>query len=405
MDCFDGATDMDASFASMSVQPVSREKARWITIVFFFLSGIITATWASRIPDIQKKLALNDAQWGGVLFALPAGLVMGLPLSSWVVSKYGSRRMMVITSVVFAITLCLLGIVDRTWLLVLTLFLFGMLRNATNISINTHSLEVQKLYEKPIISTFHGTWSLACFLAAGAGTLMIAAGVEPSAHFVFMAGLCVLFCFFFRSKKEEVHQAHSEKRPFFIRPDRYLFMLGLIAFCSMICEGAMFDWSVNYFDKVVQTNEETATTGYTSFIIAMAIGRLAGDKVIANYGATSMLIVNGLLMAAGFLIAIIFPYLVPASAGFLLVGLGDSIVIPIVYVFAGQSKAMPAAYAIASVTMIGYAGFLAGPPVIGTISEHFGMQWAFALMAVMSLGITVITMLVRSRQHELVTKQ
>ena len=381
----------------MPVTSVSKEKARWITVVFFFLSGIITATWASRIPDIQKKLALNDAQWGAVLFALPAGLIVGLPLSSWAVAKYGSRRMMVLTSISFAVILCLLGLSDSAWLLVITLFLFGVLRNATNISINTHSLEVQQLYEKPIISTFHGIWSLACFVAAGIGTIMIAAEIVPSSHFIIIACISIAGCLFYRSKKKDAQTSGSQKRPFFIMPNAHLFRLGLIAFCSMICEGTMFDWSVNYFHKVVQTTDEMATAGYTSFIIAMAVGRLAGDKLIALYGTSKMLIVDGIVMAAGFCLAIVFPYLIPACLGFLLVGIGDSIVIPIVYVLAGQSKEMPAAYAIASVTMVGYAGFLAGPPIVGAISEHLGMQWAFALMALFSLGITVMTILITKR--------
>ena len=157
----------------------------------------------------------------------------------------------------------------------------------------------------------------------------------------------------------------------------------------------MFDWSVNYFNQVVKTNEKLSTSGYTSFIIAMALGRLAGDKIIGLYGAANVLIINGLIMALGFLLAILFPYFLPACLGFLLIGLGDSIVVPTVYVFAARTKKMSAAYAIASVTMVGYAGFLLGPLIVGSISEVLGMQWAFGLMGLLSIGITIITFLVK----------
>lgn len=373
-----------------------KEKPRWVAAVFFFISGIISASWASRIPDMQQRLRLNDAEWGAVLFALPAGLVVGLPLSSWLVSKYSSRRTMVFASMLFAAMLFIVGLSQHTLFLIFSLFLFGVLRNATNISINTHSMEVQGLYEKPIVATFHGIWSLACFVAAGIGTLMIAINIGLTTQFLLVAIFIIVLSFLFKIEKFKSY-ASAERRPFFIKPDKYLLLLGLIAFCSMICEATMFDWSVNYFHQVIKADEKLTTSGYTAFIIAMAIGRLTGDKIVGLYGAATVLIVNGVVMALGFLVAILFPYFLPACIGFLLIGLGDSIVVPTVYVFAAKTKKMSAAYAIASVTIVGYAGFLLGPLIVGSISEAFGMQWAFGLMGLLSIGITAITLLVKKQ--------
>ena len=157
----------------------SREKQRWVNLVFFFLSGIITATWASRIPDVQSALGLNDAQWGVVLFGLPLGLVTGMPLSSKIITKYGAARIMVFSMLMFAALLSLLPLFPNKWTLIAVLFFYGLLRSATNLSINSYSIEVQKLYDRPIIATFHGIWSLACLMAAGIGTIMVAAGVIP----------------------------------------------------------------------------------------------------------------------------------------------------------------------------------------------------------------------------------
>jgi predicted MFS family arabinose efflux permease len=259
---------------------------------------------------------------------------------------------------------------------------------------------VQKLYERPIISTFHGIWSLACLLAAGIGTIMIAAGIIPFWHFLFIALIMIGVCIFYGLRSTTVTQ-RTGKRPFLIKPDYYLFLLGLITFCSMICEGTMFDWGVNYFRKVVTVKEEWSTAGYVSFIVAMVSGRLVGDRLIAHYGAITMLIINGVLMSTGFLIAITFPYFLPACIGFLLVGLGDSILVPMIYILAGQTKTMAPGYAIASVTMIGYVGFLAGPLIVGSISEAVGLQWAFALMAVLSAAIIGIAVLVRRHNNSL----
>lgn len=384
----------------MSLEPLSKEKQRWINLVFFFLSGIVTATWASRIPDVQNKLGLNDAQWGVVLFSLPLGLVTAMPLSSWVIAKYGARKIMVLSSLLFAVILFLLPLFQDIWMLAIVLFFFGLLRSGTNLSINTYSIEVQKLYERPIIATFHGIWSLACLLAAGTGTVMIAAGIIPKWHFLIVALISISLCIFYWGISKNSHAEKMERRPFFIRPTRYLFLLGLVALCSMICEGTMFDWGVNYFRNVVHAKEEWSTAGYTAFTIAMVAGRLIGDRVIAFYGPVRMLIINGFLMATGFFLAILFPYFLPACIGFLLVGLGDSVLVPMIFSLAGKSKDMPPAYAIASVTIIGYSGFMAGPLIVGSISEAAGMRWAFALMGVLSMAIMGITIFIRKHHRK-----
>ena len=379
---------------------LSKEKLRWITTVFFFLSGIITASWASRIPDVQNRLGLNDAQWGLILFSLPLGLVIGLPVSSWLVAKYSARRTMVVSSILFAFIFFLLALPSNKWLLAVILFFFGLLRNATNFSINTYSIEVQKVYDRPIISTFHGVWSLACLLAAGVGTLMIGVGIIPLWHFLVVAVIVIAGCLIYKNGGNDININPGERRPLLIMPTRYLFLLGLIILCGMICEVTMFDWGVNYFRSVIQVNKEWSTAGYTAYITAMVSGRLVGDKLMAHYGTIKMLFINGFLMAAGFFIAIAFPYFFTACIGFLLVGLGNSILVPMIYSLAGQSKDMAPGYAIASVTMVGYIGFLTGPLIVGNISESWGMKWAFALMGVLSLSITGITLFV-IKHHQL----
>ncbi len=379
----------------MSFPSLPKQRMRWIATVFFFLSGLISASWSARIPEIQKKFLLNDAKWGVMLFALPLGLVAGLILSSYLVAKYGSRRMMVLASIVFSITLLLLSLCNTTWQLAIVLFMFGICRNATNISINTYAVELQRSYTRPIVSVFHGIWSLAGFAAVGIGAFMIARSIIPEWHFLIITIICLVIVFIFRRKKSEKSDIKNERRPLLIMPTHYLLLLGLIAFCSMICEGTMFDWSVSYFQNNIKAEKGMVTAGYTSFIVALTLGRLAGDKVIHRFGPVSLLAINAVIMALGFLLAILFPFLLPACIGFLLVGLGNSILIPMTYMLASKTTDMPASYAIASVTMIGYIGFLIGPPIVGSISEHFGMQWAFGLMGLLSLCIVVIALFVK----------
>ena len=367
----------------------AKNKIRWSTAAFFFLSGIITSTWSSRIPDIQKELHLSNAELGGVLFAISAGLVTFLPISSWLVARYTSAKMMTISTIIFAMLITFLAIAPNVYLLVILLFLFGGIRNLVSIAANTNSIEVQTLYEKPVIATFHGIWSMACFVGVAIGAFMISNGIIPFWHFLGIGLVTIATVLLFKRKPEKIEISRENNR-FFVKPDRYLFILGLIAFCAMFCESSMFDWSINYFEKVIKAKKDFVTFGYSSFIIMVTFGRLMGDRLIAWFGPIKILSVNGMLVTTGCLIVIAFPSVSLASVGFALIGLGTSIIIPIVYSLAGKSEKMAPAYAIASTTMIGYLGFLTSPLIIGALSDRFGMQNAFGFLLILSISLSTL---------------
>ncbi len=374
----------------MGLQQINvKMRLRRIIAVSFFISGIISGTWASRIPEMQQKFQLNDAKWGSVLFAIPIGMFVGLPLSSWLVAKFTSYKTVAFSGVVYSLLLCLIPFAPNVYVVAALLFCFGVSRNFLNISINTNSVELQKFYNKPIIASFHGIWSLACLVAAGIGTALIWARIQPEYHFIFIAVLSIIIITVLRIRRKRPRET-GQKRPLFVKPDKHLVWLGIICFCTMMCEGTMMDWSVNYFTRVIESDRQFVTLGYTAFIIAMTTGRFIGDNLIQRFGAYNILIIDGLLMAIGFAIATLFPYLIFASAGFLLIGFGNAILVPVLYSLAGKNQKMPPSFAIASVTMLGYVGFLLAPIVIGNMSEAFGMRSAFALMILFATSISII---------------
>lgn len=173
-----------------------------------------------------------------------------------------------------------------------------------------------------------------------------------------------------------------------------------MALCAMLCEGAVFDWSVNYFEKEIKADKPLVTAGYLAFISAMTLGRLFGDRLIHRFGIYEMLAMCGLLLAIGFAIVAVFPFVVSASLGFLLIGLGDSILIPVIYMLAAKTTKMPANYALSSVILIGYTGFLIGPLLIGNISDMWGMTAAFLLLSGISLLIVVLSLRVKMTKAE-----
>ncbi len=375
--------------SSMAIQSPARA-ARIAVSVFFFSAGFCFASWASRIPDIQQKLHLNEAGLGMVLVSLPVGLMVSLPVSGFVVARYGSRHTAIIAALLYAVLLPFLGIVALVWQLVIILFLFGFAGNLLNISMNTQGIGVEALYGRSVMASFHGVWSVAGFSGAAIGTLMLSLIVSPFLHFCIITILvCCLVTVAY--KYLLVKDIHSDsKTPVFAKPDSALLKLGLIAFCCMVCEGTMFDWSGIYFVKEVQVPKSLTTLGYVAFMTTMAGGRFTGDWMSVKIGKRNMIRMSGLLIAAGLMLAVALPYIVPATIGFLITGLGVSSVVPLVYSTAGKSGKVAAGVALAAVSTIGYLGFLFGPPAIGLIAGAFGLRWSFALIAFLGLGVTLL---------------
>jgi len=367
-----------------------RRLHRFAVSSMFFIAGICFASWASRIPDIQYKLHLNSAALGGILFCLPVGLLTSLPVAGFLVAKYGSKITVIGASVLYSCTLPLLGFAASPTELMITLFVFGFGGNMMNISINTQAVGTEKLYPKPIMASFHGIWSLAGFSGAAIGTLMVRSEVKPPFHFLCITGVAIALVIIFSTNLIKTDSGRDEEQPIFVKPDKSLLNFGLIAFFSMICEGAMFDWSGIYFSKVVQPGASLVTVGYTAFMCTMATGRFFGDWVAHKLGMKKMLQCSGLLTASGLLLAVIFPRFSTATIGFLIVGAGVSSIIPMIYSAAGKSKVMSTGVAIAAVSTIGYMGFLIGPPFIGFIAQATSLRISFGLIALMGTMITLI---------------
>jgi MFS family permease len=368
----------------------SNRSFRWAVGCLFFLQGLCFASWASRIPSIQQQLNLSDALLGMVLFALPAGSMIALPLSGWLVTRFGSKRIASIALVLYTFSLVLLGFAGSTTFLIGVLFLFGMAGNISNIAINTQAVGVELRYGRSIMASFHGFWSFAGFTAAGIGAVMIGNGIIPLHHFVMIMTvilLCIALCFRFLLPDET---RTSETPRLFVKPDKTLWKLGIIAFCCMICEGAMFDWSGIYFRKVVLADKNWIGAGYTAFMCTMATGRFLADKLVSRLGFNKTIQLSGVLIATGLSVAIIFPYVPSAIAGFFIVGFGVSSVVPLVYSQAGRSTTISPGMALAAVSSIGFFGFLIGPPMIGLVAGLFSLRISFLIIAVIGIIVTFI---------------
>ena len=359
--------------------------------LFFFISGLRFASWACRIPNIQDSLHLNNAALGSVLLLLPIGSMTGLPMSGYLVTKFGSRRMLLVSTFALVIPMIGIGLSTTAWMLAFNLFFFGLTNNLMNISVNTQAVIVEKQYGRSIMASFHGLWSLGGFAGVGLGTLMIGLSINPLKHFILISTTCLVGMTLMHRHTIQVEEHRSNKKKSFSRPDAYLVVLGMIAFSTMACEGTMFDWSGVYFKKVIGVTTNLTTLGFVAFMMMMATGRFLGDKFITHSGATSVLRASGIIIFTGLMTAVIFPFIIPSTIGFMLVGIGVSSVVPIAYTLAGNTHKMATGAAIASVSSIGFFGFLLGPPLIGFIAQAFNLRLSFTLIAFLSLVMVVMS--------------
>lgn len=359
--------------------------------VFFFASGFGYTTWASRIPSMQRSLHLNEAQLGTALLALTAGLMATMPFTARMLSIFSSSRIMLIGAIAFNLMLGLLGFTNQYWQFIAILFFFGSSRNLLNLSINTQSVAVQALYKKSIITTFHGIWSFAGLGGSLLGLLMVYYKVPPTWHLLTVSiVLCLMAALAYPNTLHE-KPAPRENKPVFSLPDKALLKFALICFGSMACENVMYDWSGIYMHKAVHSSDVLATASFVIFMITVTIGRFAGDHLVNTRGVKFVLQNCGILIVAGFALAIAMPYTVTAIIGYALIGFGVSCMVPLVFSMAGKSKTMSGGPAIAAVSTVGYLGFLLVPPLVGYVAQAANLRWAFAAIALLGLLIVWMT--------------
>ena len=358
---------------------------------FYFIMGLIFASWASRIPDIKSSLNLNDGQLGQVLFAMPLGQLLMMVVSGYLVNKFGSRIILITAMTLYAMALTLIPQANSFIQLFLVLFLFGITSNMANIAVNTQAVSLEALCKRNIMSSFHGLWSLGGLTGGILGAVFAETKFSIFTHLVIILILGVIGIIIFSrgllaQDIKENSDAKTSKKAF--KLDSAIIILGLIGFGSMFCEGTMFDWSSVYFSTIIKPDETFVRMGYIASMGAMTFGRFVADRFVNRYQASVVLRFCGILITSGLLLATIAPGLIISTFGFLFIGLGVSSIVPICYSAAGRLKTMSASIAITAVSSISFLGFMIGPPLIGLLSEITDLR--IALLAASSFGILII---------------
>lgn len=356
--------------------------AWWAVVARFLLHGLIVSTWVSRIPAIQTGLGLTNGTLGLCLLGTAVGSVIAVPITGWLVARFGSKRVTTWSTAGFCLALVMPGLAVNAATLFWALTIYGAMAGANDVSINSQAVAVENALGTPTMSRFHAMFSIGGMLGAGLGGVVAAHYIAPRLHLLLAAAL---FLTLSASTAQRLLDAPAEarqraERRRFGRIPGVLIALTVIGFCMFLSEGAMADWIGVYLKQVLQTGSGVAAMGYAAFSAGMALFRLLGDAITERLGPVSTLRAGALLAACGLTAAVATQSPGWALAGFALTGAGCSVIVPLVFGAGGRVRSLPSGVGIAMVSGSGYIGFLFGPPLIGLVAQVSSLQVGLLLV-------------------------
>ncbi|GAA4019156.1 MFS transporter [Deinococcus rubellus] len=396
---------------SSAVSPARALSARWATSAVFFANGMVIATWVVRVPGVQSALHLSPASVGVALLGMSVGSLIAMPQTGRLAARFGTRRVTVWAGLCLMLALLLPFSAPNLWLLFAALMVLGASNGVMDVAMNAQGVAVERALARPVLSSFHAAYSLGNLAGAALGSLLLGAGLGQWPHaLIITLGMGVLVVLagarlLPRSADElaaETTTAGSgsteigtlETAPAKISPGprssptSLVWLLGTLCFLGMLGEGSLGDWSGLYSRDVLGVSGAALGAAYTAFTLAMTLGRSLGDGWRSRYGDRRVVEVGALVSGVGLSLGLLTLNPLLAALGFLVFGLGIANVVPVLYGTAGHALA---GRGIARVATIGYAGFLAGPPLIGFVSQLTSLRLGMAVIALSLLLVGLLT--------------
>jgi len=374
-------------------------------VLVFFVNGFLYANCTARLPELKDYFNVPDGVLGTMLFGTALGALAAMPLTGWLATRYNSGKLMIGCGILFCCMVPLIPLSPNVWTGRTFFLLTGFFSGAMDITMNGQAVFVERAYGRTIMSSFHAAFSIGMALGAGSGALFARYhyGVGPHLWVVALGCIGLLAALsptVLRSQPASPGPAADKGRA--RRIPLLIWLIAIIGFCGMTGEGSMVDWSALYLHSVAGQSTAFSALGVGSFATAMTIGRLFGDRLIETTGKQTLLFGSCVAAIAGLATALLFVSPWTALAGFFLVGLGLSNIVPIAYSAAGNIPGLDPAAGIAIASTIGYSGFFVSPPTIGYLADGFGLRiglcFVLALLLLMLVFIGLLTRQGRSRK-------
>jgi MFS family permease len=366
-----------------------RSAAGRATALVFMVSGILTGTLSSRWPWLAGRLHLTSGAIGALGLASTAGALVTMPFAARFVHRYGARAATWVLTVASGITLALTPFAPGVAVLTVIFVLMGAAAGTADNAMNTAGVEAERQTRRTIMSGLHGMWSVGVLAGALAGSLAARVGLDPRIQFTAMGALIAvsgIACAPWLAGEPATGAAAEIEVPIFVWPRGLVLLIGLVAFAAVFVEFAASSWAALFMHWTLHTSQAVAALATAVFALAMAAGRLAGDYVVGRAGAVLSVRVCGVLGTAGCLLVAVAPGIWLAMLGFVLIGIGVSVVVPLVFAAAGHYGPSPA-MGVAGVATISYGAGLAAPSMMGGVADISSLRVAFGLAAVIAVAI------------------
>jgi predicted MFS family arabinose efflux permease len=363
------------------MQSADRPETRLATRLAFLIAGFGLACWAPLVPFAKARLGVDDGVLGILLLCLGLGSVAAMLATGMLSARYGSKPIIIAGGLGLALTLPILTIASTPFTLGITLAVFGAALGSLDVAMNIHAVEVEKGAGRPLMSGFHALFSIGGFIGSLLVTLLLSVHAGPLVATLLSSALMVVAMVVAWPRLLKTVQ--SEDAPLFAIPRSFVLLLAVLAAITFLVEGAILDWSALLLTTQGRVEASHGGLGYMLFAIAMTVGRLAGDTITAKLGDRAIMLWGGLVAVAGFVVLLLSPIAILALSGFLLIGLGASNIVPVLFRKGGTQTVMPAGLAVAAITMCGYAGVLIGPASVGFVANHIGLSNSFWMLAIL----------------------
>jgi len=354
-------------------------RARVGVTAVFALNGSLFGSVFSRLPAIQDRTSISEGEVGLALLCAMIGLLSVQPLAGALVSRFGSRPVVLGGALGYALALVPIALSTSLGALAAAMLLIGVASGPLDVAMNVHGLTIERRLGRPILSGLHAAFSFGTLGGSAAGALIAALEVGVPAHLCVVAALGVLVAFLVRPLVLPPGADATPDGPRFARPSRALALVGLFAICAVLSEGAVNDWAAIYLDNVVGASDGTAAAGLAAFSLTMGIGRLTGDRLTQRLGAMTVARGGAIVAVAGIGGALAAQEPATAIAGYAVAGIGLSTLFPLALRAAAERGESPGP-AVGAVSAMGYVGFITGPPAIGGLAEVVGLRSALLLV-------------------------
>jgi MFS family permease len=374
--------------ARLDATPPSRptlSRARWATRAQFLNLGFVAGVWGVHIPSVKAHYGLDERTLALALLASSVGSLMTLAIAGRAVGRLGARTVSVFAGWTFCIGLALSLLLPSPVTLLLAMLMLGAGESVFDVAINAEGTTLETLSGRAVMSGFHGMFSLGAMGGAASAALMLRAGIPNLVQLSAVAGIVAVSILVSSRGMLASHPITEVAQAHFAWPKGTLLLIGLLICFGMLAEGVMYNWSVLYVTQELHAPQERAALAYVAFAGAMAVMRFAGDSVRARVSERTMLLVGPAIAAVAMAIVLVAARPWVAMLGYALIGIGLATVVPILYNAATRIPGVSRAAAIASVSSIGYMGFMIGPPIVGSIAHATSLTVAMGTMVVAAM--------------------